>query len=52
MEENEIKPRKWLLIILIVLAIGISIFLANSAILSIKEKVETEANNKSKEAGK
>lgn len=49
MEENEIKPRKWLLIILIILAIGISIFLANSAILSIKEKVETEANNKSKE---
>ena len=49
MEEYEIKPRKWLLIILIILAIGISIFLANNAILAIKEKVKTEINNKNKE---
>ena len=48
-EEYEIKPRKWLLVILLILAIGITIFLASKAILWFKEKTENIADNRIKE---
>lgn len=48
-EEYAIKPRKWLLIILIIIAIGISIFLVSSAIINMKEKAKTIADKEAKE---
>ncbi len=48
-EEYAIKPRKWLLIILIIIAIGISIFLVSSLILKIKETAEINEENRIKE---
>lgn len=46
--ENEIKPRKWLLILLIIITIVIGAFLSYKGVLAIKKTIDEQKKNENR----